>query len=189
MTAYLYCIEAVDAGYAKVGVTCQPKHRLYAIGTTAPHEMKFRRLLLIDSDAVAYAHERCVITSANRYRDRGEWVVVDGHLDNLLDRVTPALDVTDRFDDLSSCGRKITSIAEAKAALAYTKRRERVLESQQTFLMPPRGASKDRLDRAIVLSRLSEGYGAEDVKVMDGIPVDFFWQVVREERSKQEATA
>lgn len=187
MSAFLYCIEAHGAGIAKVGVSRDPRSRFYSFCQTAPYEMKYRRVLLMKSTDLAYAHERVVISSANRFRDKGEWVLADQHLDNLLERVDYVSDDTALFDK-SSSGRPIISPDRATDLLREAELKDKVGIGASKFL-PKSNITPERFRDAVIRARLDQGYGAQDVLVMDGIPENEYWAVVNEMRAAKEAGA
>lgn len=159
---FLYCIELIGAPIAKVGTSYRPMDRLSRLACTAPFDMRFRRVLIFEDRAVAGAHERHIIGRANQFRDQGEWVRCDDHLDALFDAV-PGRDVTEDYRIEVKKGRRrrcdrrldleVQVGAKAARADAYT------------------GIAK-RFDTAVIRARLADGYGVEDILAMDGIPLE-----------------
>ena len=180
MSNFLYCIEAVGEVFGKIGVSRDPSVRICQFYSTAPFEFRFRKVLRFDDREVAYATERYIISSANRYRDAGEWVVIDDHLDNLLSGVNGADDVTSGFTT-STKGRRIVSPEAAELLLMKAKFAEKFGKTSKPKVNPAKDVKAVRA--AIISERLAQGYGAEDVKVMDGIHTEDFWAVVNERRA------
>ena len=170
MTDYLYIMTGDFSGVslAKVGVSVRPRDRMTTIASNAPFEMTIQRLKGFECRQEADAWERYVLNAANRYRDRGEWVLNDEHLLSVWDKVDGGTDI-DPDDYSPMLGRPIPDRDdEANVRLAYVEKfRHRVgpvIASHIGYTGHPA-----LYDRAIIQARLKEGYGIEDIAILDGI--------------------
>lgn len=180
---YLYCIEIVGGDIAKVGVSSSPKCRLGAICSTAPFEMRLTRVIGFTSRRVADAWERYIISNANRYRGHGEWVLNDERLNKLFGGVTEGFDVTAEIDNGPLRGRLIP----AQAAIGDVQEvivRERTKGTDLTGIKFSGGSGE--YTAAIVKARLRQGYGADDISVMDKIPASEVRECISEIRTSGE---
>lgn len=178
MTApsYLYCIEFTDGmDAAKIGISFNPEKRLKSVAATAPHPMRFRHVLRIADRAHAAAQERRIISSATRYRERGEWVTVDETLDRLFASVPMAENVTAEFSYVVN-GRYFLGPGAADNRARKATMSTKVGPLAVAF----EGYQGDpkTYDRALVQARLADGYGVQDILVMDGIPEEFSRAVI-----------
>ena len=166
---YLYAVEATGYSIAKIGTTYHPADRIKNIGSTAPFDLTFRRLLLLPTVEVAAHWESRILALANRYRPNGEWVTADDHLNRLLDEVSPADDVTDCWDGVS-LGKPIYEWhREREDALRRARLRAQVGAGPE-YLPETQGLTEHNMRQRIVLARLRDGYGFDDIQALDGIP-------------------
>lgn len=179
--SFLYCLEFVGAPVGKVGIATDPMHRLASLSIAAPFALRFRRVFRFADHETAALHERHVIHHANSHKERGEWVSVDATLDALLDAI-PGQDVTGDYHFEIQSGRR-----RRVSRTAFSRRKDfrRQVGTGAADAALYQGAEAD-YDAAVVRARLGDGYGAEDILVMDGIPEAFTWAVVRDLRSKHQ---
>ena len=104
MTCFLYCIEGVGVGIAKIGIASHPKQRLSSF-STMPFPVKLRRVREFSSTRMAALWESKILAEANRYREYGEWVMLDDRLDELFDQAGGVEPVA---DEKISTGRKMS---------------------------------------------------------------------------------
>jgi len=167
--AFLYCVEIIGGDVAKVGVSCRPKARISALAQTAPFRLAFRRVIGFPSRRVADAWERHIIANADRYRGRGEWVVCNDTLDQLLDAVTEGQDYTHKMGEIMSCGRVMPDNADI-SDVHRVMSRER-LAGADLYGIEYSGEPDDYMP-SIVRGRLRQGFGVEDIALMDDFPVN-----------------
>lgn len=172
MTAFLYCIQMGEGGPAKVGTSIDPASRLQSIGSTMPFDLSFRHILEVGDRRVADAWEARIIAAANRYKARGEWVLADSLLDDLFAEVAPAVDALPDFQRDPASGRIISRRTDDEAmANVYRVSLAAQVGIQRAYGANYAGAAED-YERAVIHARLADGYGVEDIEVMDGIAVE-----------------
>ena len=184
-SAFLYCIQIADGGVAKVGVSSSPKARIGALSATAPFDLKFRRVIGFQSRRIADAWERHIIINANRYRERGEWVLCDDDLDRLFGEVTEGEDCTDRMGSIMSSGRVVpdgANISDVHKVIV----RERLSGVDLDGI--EYSGDPDDFMPSIVRGRLRQGYGVEDIAIMDGFSPENIREAVSEIRKRQAMT-
>lgn len=169
MSEYLYLAAFAygDLKIAKIGTTSTPRNRIQSVFSTSPFPMSEMLLYRFQTRGEAAAWERDILTRANRYADRGEWVIDDAVLRDIWRNVSGGDPVT--LDDTKAPkGRPLTHDADASRAAVFIERfRARV---------GPVTASKVKysghpalFDRAVIKARLIEGYGIEDIAILDQI--------------------
>lgn len=167
---FLYCIEITGHNAGKVGITNDPHYRLTSVRCGAPFPMRFRHVFRIGDRRHAAGQERRILSLANRYRKRGEWVVVDDTLDRLFASVPQAENVTEEFVVTSPFGRydvppAAAEIAARKALMTSKIGAEAVARAAYT-------GSEAGFDETLIRARLADGYGVEDILATDGIPIE-----------------
>lgn len=174
---FVYCVYIKGGEIAKVGSTDDPRKRIAAIGRTAPFEMQIRYLLELPSRETAASWESLILSKANRYRERGEWVMCDGVLDALFAGITPAVDVRAEFSDKLPRGRNPARAEAAKERLSQAKMVDRFGIGAKRVIPANENVLGDEA-RSIIHARLANGYGADDCRALDGIPTAEFWSEV-----------
>lgn len=101
MTGYLYAVEALGLGLIKLGSTGHPSTRFPSLRNISPVELVIRRVLDCGSVALARLKERELLDMASGSQSHGEWFRAGAVLDDMLDAVAPAVDVTSDFIGLS----------------------------------------------------------------------------------------
>lgn len=163
MTGFVYCIEAVNGSIAKVGSSSRPDRRMGHL-SSFPFALRFRHCLRLETIEEAAAWESFILARATRYRTHGEWVVVDKVLDDLFAQVT---DATPMDFNVSSKGRAKPSESLSKEAVAKAilKRKFGPVLAAEALV----GASDDALAKETVRLRIADGYGTDDIVVLDKI--------------------
>lgn len=184
--AFLYCIKFDKSHHCKVGVTHTPKNRLSHFSGASPFSMFFQTLLEVESIEVASAWEGYILSKANRENACGEWVVYDDLLESLFAEISPAACCLGEFSQRHE-GRPIASLTESEHSRRIYKAKLRSVVGPESAARQPLASTFDQHTRNIINARLDEGYGAEDVRVTDGIPEEFFWTVVREREAQRVA--
>ena len=181
--AYLYCFALKGAKVAKVGVTARPNERISVFQTSVPFNFEIKRLLLLDGRKVADAWESHILTHGASIRGRGEWLQANDILDDLLDEVVPAVDVTEEF--CTHGGRIIPprTVEETMGKVYRETALRRMGGSCDEDL--PNTMTRTAAAKAVIRKRIADGYGAEDVKVMDGYDPSLYWRVVEELRERR----
>lgn len=174
---FLYCIRFKGGEIARVGSTDNPRARIFRLAMTAPFEMEFRHMLELPSRATAAAWETLILSKANRYRGSGEWVACDTSLDDLFASVTPFVDVRAEFSDKLPRGRSVARAEAAEERLAQAKMVDRFGIGAKRVIPARKNVLGDEA-RSIIHARLSNGYGADDCRALDGIPTVEFWSEV-----------
>lgn len=170
--AFLYCIEFVHGEAAKVGVASDPRSRLQTIRGTAPFDMNFRHVLEMEDRREADAWEGYIISAANRYKDRGEWVIADDKLDRLFAQVKDSTDRTDAFRaEGDEAGRIVKRSRTASLRHVNKVRLARKVGAGTVKDIKYCGRSRE-FKSALIKARLRQGYGVEDMLAMDGIPLE-----------------
>lgn len=174
---FIYCVEATGGGIAKVGTSDSPRSRLNQLHRVAPFALRFRHCLEVASRGVADGWERIILSEATRYRQRGEWVVADAHLDDLFGCVTDAVCALDEMSvNATAFGRVIRAQSDAFSGDELA----RAAVIAQTGIIPPSFCGDREI--GIIHARLQQGYGAEDCQVMDGINAEDFRREVHQLR-------
>lgn len=169
---FLYCVEPINGEIAKVGTSDRPRDRLSSLHAVSPFNLRFRHCLELGSRGVADAWERIILSEATRYRDRGEWVICDAHLDDLFACVTDAVCA---LSEMSVSATEFGRVMKCDQS-AFDADLSRAGVIAQTGIIPPTFCGDREI--GIIHARLSQGYGAEDCQVMDGINADDFRQEV-----------
>lgn len=168
MSDYLYCFRfALDEiRVAKVGVSATPRSRMQTFIPASPFPFVSAHLLKFSSRREADAWERLIITHANRYRAESEWVLDDEKLQQLWDSVTGGEEV-----DIAStyAGRVISGANEKQSRASAYAERLRARVGQVVFNRVGYDGNPATYDRAIVKARLIEGYGVEDIAILDSL--------------------
>ena len=154
---YLYCIRAVGVPFAKIGTGHNPRKRMQELAHVAPFSLRLHRVLDCGSRKAAAAWEKCILHRATRYRQRGEWVALDDHLDSLLEEVAPAVDVTDLFNGTVRSGHAYGNPEAAARCEAWTD-----LAPVSSLSAPYVGGSHEVILRE-ARAMLKEGMGWEDL--------------------------
>ena len=177
--SFLYCIEMEQGALAKVGIAFKPKQRLNTFRSNSPFAMRFRHVLEVERDLAA-AYERHILASARRYRNRGEWVYADEKLDKLFGEVSPAINRTEEFlaDHNDYAGRPIVDDTTRSMEHVHQARFRAQVGKVAAARARYNGTPNDYA-RAVIRARLSDGYGVEDIAVMDKLDVDYVRAVMR----------
>lgn len=169
--AYLYRIDLIGADVAKVGVTHHPADRIKTLRAQAPFDMAFKCVLRFADIGVAASWERHILGLANRHKARGEWVCADDRLDDLFSSVAPFDDCTSSFADDPSAGRIIRATDESASRASVNMVRLRAQVGASPAASVNYKGDSDDYSRAVIHARLRDGYGVEDIAVMDRIPI------------------
>lgn len=178
---YLYCIEVVSGKIAKVGVSRNVKGRLQQLANTAPFDLRIRSVVGFQSRNVADAWENYILANATRYRDKGEWVVCDDKLDSLFAEAQAGLGMHRHSTAVASVGRPVptaSSISDVQRVVV----RERLIGTDLRGIEFT-GEPSDYAP-AIIRGRMRQGFGCEDISLMDGFPLDLVRGYFSQIRSK-----
>lgn len=96
-SSYIYVVEATGMGIGKVGSTNNPELRFRQIVCNSAVPVSIRRLLGMRDPITARAFERDVLSWSFASAAHGEWRTNLDLVDDLLDSVSPAVDVTSEF--------------------------------------------------------------------------------------------
>lgn len=165
---YLAACEFHNIKIAKIGITHKPRSRMGSLFygmPIAPCEVLLREFT---APGEAAAWERVIIAEANRYRDRGEWVLDDKKLRDLWASIDGGREAN-MSETYAASGRPVSTRGrEENRREIYRQRfRDRVgpmMASRIKYTGHPA-----LYDRAVIQARLSEGYGVEDIAILDEI--------------------
>ena len=162
---FLYCIEMKGQRVAKVGVTSKPHERLHALQASAPFLMSYHRLIQMVDRRAAQDWEKHVITHADQHTGRGEWVMLNDKLDQLLSQV-PGIrheappSAKERGVQYSKKAAKYSAESNLRLALTASDREH----SEFRGIVPA-------YEAIVIRTRLAQGYGVEDIAALDKIDV------------------
>jgi hypothetical protein len=165
---FVYCIEARQAGFAKVGASSNPRSRFQYMRAQAPFEMRFRHVVKLATRPEADAWERHILATADRYRDHGEWVIANAKLDGLFLEVLPCEVVTWAFQTNASQGR---IIAKGDTMLQVRQAKLKAIGGAGVCTALGYDGNAEGETAAIIHARLGQGYGVEDIHAIDGLPL------------------
>lgn len=168
MSNYLYCASFGFAAVriAKIGTTANPRSRISTFVQVSPFPLARLALKLFPSRGEADAWERYLIGAATRYRDGSEWVVDDEALTTLWDGISGGEDAT---LDLTYAGRVIPNkTPDQNRAAAFAERLRSRVGPAVAVSVGYKG-DPEQFERAIIKARLLQGYGVEDIAVLDGL--------------------
>lgn len=165
---FIYCIEALQAGFCKVGTSFNPKSRFHVLRQTAPFEMRFRHVVKVPTRIEADAWERHIIAKAERYRSHGEWVIANSRLDGLFAEIDPGENCTWAFQTNETQGRVVpdTDTMPAVRRAVFNGKLGVTAAASVKF-----SGDADDVGRATIHARLRAGYGVEDIHALDGLPL------------------
>lgn len=181
-TDFLYCIRFVRGKVGKIGVSKRPLGRFDQIASLAPFDLRFHRVIRFRCRRVADAWERHILVNADRYRERGEWVLVNEKLDGILAEISDGEDVTEAFLMERKRGRPIPVHRDDTINDVFSARLIDKVGHEASSVANYDG-SPEGYNEAVVLARLSEGFGSEDISVIDGIPLEEVRRIIRDART------
>lgn len=180
MSVFLYCFEAPVVKIAKVGVSSAVDARFSVVAGQAPFAMRVSKVVFFEDSALACATERMIIGNADRYRSHGEWVVVNDRLHSLFAGVSGGQDVSDTYAHLEINGRQIIDPSESRILLRRAQYIAKFGPSSKADVS--RLTDDADFDAATLRKRINEGYGADDVLALDGIPREAYWAEIGRRR-------
>lgn len=168
MSEYLYCARYAygDLRIAKIGTTGKPRDRMQAITQNSPFPLAGITLKRFNSRKEANAWETHLIGAATRYRSGSEWVVDDEVLADLWQGVIGGEDVS---VDATYAGRVVPDRAPAETRAAAFAEMFRSRVGHPTAQAVGYHGDPEEYDRALIKARLIQGYGVEDIAVLDDL--------------------